>query len=156
MVITPQRAETDNFSRYGSVVKLPACTPASQDKTYKFWSDIAHYNIDGETEIGLCTVYKQPETIIDGMERHLSTPEILIPVDGPFYLPLLRDGKSEGKPEVFRIDIGEAVVVDPGIWHGACIPVGMYQCTYFVIFKRGTPVHDVQKKSFKPFEIVAG
>ena len=155
MIIIPKRAETKNFSRYGDIVKLPAHIPTSQDKTYKFWSDIAHYHIDGETEIGLCTVFTQSKNIIDSMERHLGTPEILIPVDGPFYLPLVKDGESEENAEAFRVDIGEAVVVDPGVWHGACVPVEMDQCTYFVIFKRGTSVHDVQKKSIKPLEIVA-
>lgn len=146
---------TANFAAYGSVVTDPSGAPTSEAQDYKFWSDLAHYAISGETEIGVCTVYRQSSPVVSGMERHLRTPEILIPIDVPFDLPLVRDGEPEEQVRAFRVRPGQAVVIEPAVWHGACLPVDAPQARYFVIFRRGTPHQDVEKKSVRPFQILA-
>jgi ureidoglycolate hydrolase len=150
MKIQPIRISSDNFTRFGSIVIPPTDDPTAKGPTFEFWSDIARYRIDGETEIGLCTVSKQETEIVNVVERHLKTPEILIPIDAPFDLPLVAD---DGSVSAFRVAIGEAVVVNSGVWHGPCIPVGKKECSYFVIFRRGTPNTDVEKKSIEKVEI---
>jgi ureidoglycolate hydrolase len=155
MKILSKQATAAMVAPFGGVVKSPAGTPATSEATdYKFWSDIAHYRIDGETEIGLCTVYALPGQAIGSMERHLRTPEILIPVDAPFAVPLMREGES--LPTAFVVNIGEALVISPAVWHGACVPVGKQESSYFVIFRRGTPLEDVEKKKVNPFELENG
>lgn len=143
----------DNFKKFGKVVKTPEGEPTAQADDFKFWPDIADYEINGATEIGICTVFKQPKNLINGMERHLETPEILIPIDAPFVLPLLKEGDSEEGAEAFQVDIGEVVVIDKAVWHGACLPVGKEESSYFVIFKKGTPNEDVYKKEIKEIEL---
>ncbi len=140
-----------NFTPFGKVVTSPKAQPTSQAADYTFWSDIADYYIAGETEIGLCTVYAQPKQEITGVERHLRTPEILIPIDASFVLPLFDDMRR--KAEAFSVNIGEAVVINTGVWHGACLPFGKKEATYFVIFRKGTPHEDVMKKSIDPVQI---
>ena len=130
------------------MVTSPAATPTtSEGPDYKFWSDIAHYQVGGETEIGICTVYAQPASRVSGVERHLRTPEILIPIDGPFILPLVREEGGKDVVEAFRVEIGEAVVINTGVWHGPCLPAAQERESYFVIFRRGTPLEDVEKKT---------
>jgi ureidoglycolate hydrolase len=153
MNITAKRATSAGVAPFGSVVKAPAGSPASEGAGYRFWSDIAHYRIEGETEIGLCTVFDRPGTAIDTVERHMKTPEILIPIDAPFVVPLMIDGNESSGPEAFSVDPGEAIVISGGVWHGACLPVGKRESSYFVIFRRGTPGEDVQKKTVTPFTI---
>lgn len=143
----------ENFRKYGKVVTAPSGQPTSEANDYKFWSDIASFMIEGETEIGICTVYRQENPEVATVERHLDTPEILIPIDGPFSLPLLLEGESENSMDAFAVDIGEVVVIDKGIWHGACLPVGQDRCSYFVIFKKNTPHNDVEKKPVAPVTI---
>jgi len=146
MKVQAQRIEPRNFAPFGKVVTSPEGEPTAESKEFKFWSDIANYEISGETEVGLCTVYRQPETAVTGVERHMRTPEILIPVDAPFVLPVLLEGAPEQKLGAFRVNPGEAVIINPAVWHGACLPVGAEQSSYFVIFRRGTPHEDVAKK----------
>ncbi|MEW6511956.1 MAG: ureidoglycolate lyase [Bacteroidota bacterium] len=155
MTIRARRARPETFAPFGNVVSGPAGTPTSQAAEYKFWSDIADYLIDGRTEIGLCTVYRQKTPVITGMERHLRTPEILIPIDAPFVLPLLLDGREPDETAAFRVNPGEAVVINNGVWHGACLPYKKKQSSYFVIFRLGTPHEDVEKKSLPPLAITA-
>ncbi|MCF8240335.1 MAG: ureidoglycolate lyase [Melioribacteraceae bacterium] len=153
ITINTKQITEDNFKKFGRVVKSPKGEPTAQANDFKFWSDITDYEIDGTTEIGICTVYKQPKNIINGMERHLLTPEILIPIDAPFVLPLLKEGDSGENAEAFQVDIGEVVIIDNSVWHGACLPVEKIEASYFVIFKKGTPQDDVYKKQIEEFEI---
>jgi ureidoglycolate hydrolase len=134
-------------------VLSPTGKPTSEGTDYTYWSDLAHYVINGETEIGLCHVYRQPRAEIRGMERHLRTPELLIPIDGPFLLPLLLEGQPSSEARVFRVNVGEAIVMDPGVWHGACFPADRETSSYFVIFRRKTPFEDIEKKDVDPFHI---
>ena len=153
MTIEATHATPENFAPYGSIAGTPFGPPTSQAADYKFWSDIAHYRIEGETEIGICTVFEQPVPEITALERHLRTPEILIPIDASFVVPLLLDGKPLEEAKAFRVDPGEAIVVEKGIWHGACLPVDERRSSYFVIFRRNTPHDDVEKKSVPSFRV---
>ncbi|TFG97921.1 MAG: hypothetical protein E4H13_10395 [Calditrichales bacterium] len=155
MVIRTKNVSSENFKNYGYMVTMPELKPTAEGTTYKFWSDIAHYHVDGETEIGLCTVYKEDQTVIASLERHRQTPEILIPIDAPFDVPVQNDGLPGSPVESFRVHIGQAVVINTNIWHGASIPVGKKECTYFVIFRRGTPGLDVEFKDIPSVEIIA-
>lgn len=146
MKVQAQRIDPENFAQFGKVVIPPQSEPTAQSREFKFWSDIASYEISGETEVGLCTVYQQPETAVTGVERHMRTPEILIPMDAPFVLPVLLEGAPEQELGAFQVNPGEAVIINPAVWHGACLPVGVAQSSYFVIFRRGTPNEDVAKK----------
>lgn len=148
-----QKVSVDNFSVYGKVVQGTAGKATSQDETYKFWSDIANYEIDGRTEIGLCKVYRQEVQQVSGIERHLRTPEILIPVDAPFVLPVLKSENPDDGIDAFHVDIGQAVVIDPGIWHGPCLPAEAEKATYFVIFRHKTPHDDVETAQIEPVRI---
>ncbi|HEY6953333.1 MAG TPA: ureidoglycolate lyase [Bacteroidota bacterium] len=143
----------ENISKYGSVVLSPRNSPTAQAREFKFWSDLACYTVHGETEIGICTVYRQPAMEVNAVERHSLTPEILIPIDGSFILPLLKEGVTDDQMEAFRVDVGEAVVINPGVWHGACLPAKGKQASYFVVFRRRTPQEDVVKKRIQAISI---
>ena len=147
--IKPQRISAENFAPFGKVVLAPTQEPTAAGPTFKFWSDIAGYHVDGDTEVGLCTVYRQDRDVVDWMEQHVRTPEILIPIDAPFVLPVMNDGGVEA----FVVKPGEVVIIGDGQWHSACIPAGRMEMTYFVIFRRSTPLEDVTKQDIEAVEI---
>lgn len=151
MKLVAIRASAEAVARFGAVVLAPNGVPTSESADYRFWSDQAHFRVEGETEIGICTVFARPGVPIASLERHARTPEILVPIDAPFAVPLMRDG--DAGPSVFQVEIGEALVIDPMVWHGACLPVGKARSSYFVIFRRGTPHDDVEKRPVPPIEV---
>ncbi len=153
MKLKAKKISTENFDNYGKVVEGTSGEPTSQAADYKFWSNIMNYKIDGETEVGICTVYKKASYKISGMERHIKTPEILIPIDAPFILPLLKDKNHPETAEAFKVEIGQAIKIDEKIWHGACIPFEKNESSYFVIFKKETPFNDVEKTELPEIEI---
>lgn len=145
-----QHISPRSFERFGRVASLPGTEPLAEDDTFSYWSDVASYEIDGATEVGFCRVYRRRPDHVDWMERHDRTPEILIPIDRAIVLPVM--GRDR-RVEAFRIDIGQAVVIDRGVWHSACRPVGGEEATYFVVFRRGTPQEDVIKTEVEPVVI---
>jgi ureidoglycolate hydrolase len=154
MKVKAKKITEQNVANFGKVVVGASGTPTSQAADYKFWSDIASYYIEGETEIGICTVYKQPSMVINGMERHLNTPEILIPIDTPFIITLLLDKEKPENVDAFIVEIGQVIAINDKVWHGACIPEGKDECSYFVIFKKGTPSNDVEKTKLPEITIL--
>jgi ureidoglycolate hydrolase len=153
MRIITQPLEPQKFKKFGRIVVMPQSEPTERGTTYSFWSDLANFRIEGETEIGYCTVYKQTKNLITAMERHLDSAEILIPIDADFALPLLLEGEQISTAVSFRVQVGQAVVIDKGVWHAALIPLEAEKASYFVIFKRGTPANDVQMKDIQAIEI---
>lgn len=149
-MISIQPLTEEAFAPFGEAVLQPSAGATAADDTFSFWSDVANYAIDGETEIGYCTVYRGEEDVVDWMERHDRTPEMLVPIDGPFVLPVMT---KDGSARAFFVDVGQAVVIGDGVWHSACKPVGADQTTYFVVFRRGTPHEDVIKQNIDPVTI---
>lgn len=145
-----------NFEKYGKVVLAPGGPTTAEAGNFKFWSDISHYSIQGETEIGICTVYREAGNPVTGVEQHKKTPEILIPIDHPFVLPLLLEGRPDEETEAFTVNPGEAVVINEGVWHAACLPVSADESSYFVIFRRNTPGEDVTKKGIGKITVEIG
>lgn len=153
--IVPSPISADGFSRFGEVAVLPDEPPLAESGEFSFWSDTANYHVDGETEIGFCTVYPHPGNRVTWMERHERTPELLVPIDGRLVLPVM---SSDDDPHVraFEFGPGEAVVIGRNVWHSACLPIGSDAVRYFVIFRRGTPHEDVIKVEIPEISIRIG
>jgi ureidoglycolate hydrolase len=139
----PVPLSAEAFAPFGSVVAGPPGEPTAADATFSYWSDLLHFGVEGEVEVGLCTVYARASQDITWMERHRRTPELLVPADAPFLLPVM---DAAGHVSVFEVGVGQAVLIGAGVWHSACAPLpGTPSCTYFVQFRRGTPQEDVEK-----------
>ena len=149
-MIAIQSLTEEAFAPFGRAVIQPSDGATASDETFSFWSDVAHYGIEGDTEVGYCTVYRGEEDVVDWMERHDRTPEMLVPIDRPFVLPVMA---KDGTVQAFHVAVGQAVIIGDGVWHSACKPVGADEATYFVVFRRGTPREDVIKQNIDPVTI---
>ncbi len=148
--IQAKRVGEGRFERYGSVAAMSGEEPIARGDAFAFWSDVAHFDAGAAVEIGYCTVYRRPEDVVDWMERHDRSSEVLVPIDGSFVLPVM---SAEGDVEAFHVDRGEAVVIGQSVWHSACKPAEGLETTYFVLFRRGTPQEDVIKRDIEPVVI---
>ncbi len=149
--VRTERVTAESFRPFGKVFQRPTDGPLVETDAVSFWSDLAHFEINGETEVGWCVV-RAHDSPIDWFERHTQTPELLIPVDAPMILPVM---DSESNIAAFRVEVGEAVIIARDVWHSACLPAdGHPSSSYFVIFRRGTPANDVAKTTVGDFRIV--
>lgn len=150
--IEAQQLTAEAFQPYGRVFKPPTDRPLAESDAFSFWSDVVHFEINGEAEVGWCVV-RAHDAPIDWFEKHDRTPELLIPVDAPMILPVM---DADANVAAFRVDVGQAVIINRNVWHSACIPAGgAASASYFVIFRRGTPAEDVMKTEVQDFRIVS-
>ena len=156
MIVAIKEATPENFQGYGSLVTLPDYPAPLGTDTIRYWPALAKYLIEGETEIGLCTCLERPRQV-ESLERHCNTPEILVPLDDDFILPVaytpqpVTEGnklKVEGV-QIMKIRRGTVVILNPGVWHWAVWPDKNKSVTYLVEFKSNTPKEDFEKKDIE-------
>jgi len=153
MFIKAQEASLGSFKTYGQLVLLPEGPAPLGTETVRFWPALAKYLINGQTEMGLCTCLERPRQI-ENLERHSVTPEVLIPLDDNFLLPVAaadqpvdEDNKLKVKDiRIMKVKRGTVVIMNPGVWHWAVWPETRREVTYLVLFKLNTPKDDFEKR----------
>ena len=155
MIVKSKKLTADSFSKFGKIIDIPQSPPSVESETVKYWSTIATFMLDGEIEVGICIV-KKHSNILEFMERHVQTPELITPIEGDFILPVAVSRNlvdPEETPiaedvEAFYINEKQAVVMNKGVWHWAPFPV-REEASFFVIFKKETSKRDTVVKSFR-------
>jgi len=155
MVLKAKRLTAASFSKFGKAIDIPKSPPLVETETVKYWGTIASFMVEGETEVGICIV-KKDSNIIESMERHVGTPELIAPIEGDFVIPVaasrnLEDPNETPKvedSEAFYVNEKQAFVMDKGVWHWAPFPVGK-ESSFYVIFKKETTKRDMTVKKFK-------
>lgn len=155
MMVKGKKLTAESFSRFGKVVDIPQSPPIVETETIKYWGTIATFEVEGETEVGICAIKKDSNTI-DSMERHVQTPELITPIEGDFVLPVAPSRNLEDPGDcpdaenvkAFYVTEKQAVLMDRGVWHWAPIPVGE-EASFFVIFRKETTKTDHQIKGFR-------
>jgi ureidoglycolate hydrolase len=160
LTVKAKKLTTSSFSKFGKVADTYTVLPLVETENLKFWTTIATYTVDGETEIALCHVKKSVD-FVGLLERHVKTPEILVPIKGDFILPVAPAGNLEDLTEIpeasgveaFLVRSNQAVVMEKGVWHTAPIPIGK-ETSFFVIFKKETTKQDAVFKKLRNDETV--
>ena len=154
--IKAEELTNENFVQFGMVVNTPKTEPSLKSG---YVPKLATFDIDGEAEIGICTIQKSTEPMT-WMERHLVTMEIFASIEGDFLLAMSRpqeptdpeDVLQAGKVRAFHVREGQTVVMKPGSWHGVLSLDE--RCIFLIIFKRDTAKDDLMVKSFADDESV--
>lgn len=141
-------AEPADFAPYGTILRLPGASDAeptiARDGVTLF-SDLARLEAVGtDIELGLA-VLDPREAVIDRMERHHQTSELLFAVEGAFVLPVAPASDEELAPEsvrAFHVPKGQGCVMPPSTWHWAPLPI-QGRCVVLVGFRAGTPSNDM-------------
>ena len=120
------------FAAFGTVIEKPALTPDATGPGWQWWAQTALLAGD-ERPYAVGYLDLQPaELTFDWAERHMRSAEALIPVGGDclFYVAPPDYLDEPGRlPELkrfraFRIRQGQAVLMQPGVWHGAPFAAG--------------------------------
>jgi ureidoglycolate hydrolase len=142
------------FAPYGQIVIRPTDEPAVCNEMFAYWPALATTQIAGEIEISWLKLMRRPLEFGE-LERHLATPELIVPMDGTVLLPVAPPEHldnsdcvpSPEKAEVFRVEQGQAVLLHTGTWHWAPFPLGS-QASCLIIFKKDTGAKDLIIQEF--------
>ena len=132
-------------SPYGKLVELPSgeeCTFYADH--FRYWKQQATLNIDGPVEVGVLQV-KRNQLSFNQMERHDCSPELLIPLNGDFVLPVaMNTGPVPDLKNVQALHVkqGQAVLLNPGCWHWMPHPL-VDDIAILIIFKNNTSAEDL-------------
>ncbi len=146
--IKAQRVTPENFQAFGKVISVTAkAEPDAQSDIQTFYGQLAVMECQGSVELGIC-VAKNRAFVVDTLEQHTETAELLAALRGDFITPVTSSVAVDGKqyPDMekvvaVRVNQGEGVVFDEGIWHWTPYAV-TETCDVLVVFKTDTPKND--------------
>lgn len=133
------------LSGYGKNLVPDVFTPVPTDLDFTYETKSASLDL-GEQSSGGFLVCSQRALVLEKMERHVETMEVLVSLKGDSILCLALPGDSPNEETIraVRFPQGKALAMLPGTWHW--IPYALQdepsQC--LVIFKGGTGDDDLQ------------
>ncbi len=146
-ILSVEEISESSFAGYGRYVRTGQQEPAAKLIEFSFWNKLSVLN-HTSTSIGLVEVHKQTEAVSTIFEQHVRTTETLIPADGEVILVLAKPMADDEKQidfdtvRAFRVQAGDAVVLDRAVWHFAPHPVDG-SVKIWVIFEEDTPDNDL-------------
>ncbi len=147
------------FARYGKVIEIPRENPEYISERFNLWPRLGRMKVDKEIQIGISTFFKRPLRFAQ-MERHLKSMEVMLFLNGIFYMPFaVAEGNDPNEiPKVadvriFKFNSHQGVVLNYGVWHWTPFPLTEGTSGMF-IFETGTEVNDLLIKPFAKDDIV--
>jgi ureidoglycolate hydrolase len=141
----------ENFGDIGQFIQIPregSLTPTNQSAFFKFYGELGILDCHGIPELGICT-FKKRELLVDQLEQHSQTPELLYALDGDFVMPVAPIITKNGtaypdltKIRAIHVRQYEGVIFNDGMWHWAPYPSKEIS-SVIVGFKRGTGINDI-------------
>ncbi len=132
----------------GKAICITAETrPDAQTDIQSYYGQLAIMQCGGALQIGIC-VAKNREYIVDELEQHVQTSELLVAIKGDFVTAVAPSVEVNGKllPDMdrviaVRVDQGEGIFFDEGVWHWTPYAITP-TCDVLVAFKKDTPQND--------------
>ncbi len=132
----------------GKAVCVTAQTkPDAVTDIQSYYGQLAIMKCDDAIQIGIC-VAKNREYIVDEMEQHAQTSELLFAVKGDFVTAVAPSVQVNGelrpdtdKAIAVRVNQGEGIFFDEGVWHWTPYAITP-ACDVLVAFKKDTPKND--------------
>ncbi len=136
-VLKPEELSSEAFAPYGQAVLVPQ-TPAP--KTGDDWNCWFGLGCFGECEPVVGIVVTRPtDGLIAAMERETKV-EFLLPITGPVVQSVALPGDLSDHTQqpdaatvrAFIVRPGQAILMAPGTWHWAAMPLGEETLYYFI------------------------
>ncbi len=146
--VKAQHVSNELLKDMGKAIRITADTkPDAQSDIQTYYGQLALMQCTGEIQIGIC-VAKNREYIVNELERHAETAELLVALKGDFVTAVAPSIEVGGRlcPDMnkviaVRVNEGEGVFFKEDVWHWTpyAITPG---CDVLVAFKKDTPKND--------------
>ncbi len=161
LAIHSLNAET--FKVFGCFIDKPEGKPTIElDGFFKYYDGVASLEMQAPSGIGILEVYKR-EPVLGLIEMHEKSPEVLVALDTDFHFVVVNSDDTGKTPfletaRAFLLKQGQAVVLNPGVWHWIPFPL-RNSGKLMVIIKAGTSENDLltidlEKELDSPFRIL--
>jgi len=136
----------ENFSKYGYFIDEKAKESLADNINFTYWDKIAEFELGPVVSAGI-VVGHENGGIVETIERHKNTAEILVGLKGDSVVLLSQPNNKANEVselQAFIIKEGDTVVLYPGTWHSAPIPIEDI-CKLLVLFNTNTPDQDLEE-----------
>ena len=149
VIVRAKPLAPEGFASYGRVIDMPPQPADASDRGWRWWAEAGLLpETDRPYAIGYLDL-SVTEPTFDWAERHMMSVELIVPLSGSClvylgpreHLDQPSRAPEPGRFEAFRLDAGRAVMLDPGVWHGAPLAVDG-DLNALVFLARGTGQHD--------------
>lgn len=150
----PQPISHDNFKKFGTLLHDNYLQPIEPAKEFNFMLTAQEIALAPLCCTGILTCAPRALQVVQ-MERHVDSSEILVALDGDFYLVVAPadDGlHSNEHIQTFILKRGQAIALKPRTWHWIPFPTEKTECRVLILFKDGTGDNDLHfRKLTEPF-----
>ncbi len=150
----PLTAET--YQKYGVLIESKTSMKPDVERKYlNYWGDMYDLDFDSGATTGVLEMFRQENFVINQLERHVTGPEIFIPVEGVSimaFAPAGDNNNPDDKPnidevELFIVDGTQGLVIERGVWHFPPLPVTLVMRFMLIVPK--DIGNDLDIKSFE-------
>jgi hypothetical protein len=114
--VKPVKLTPASFRAYGHVISTRRGRPLAKNTEIIYWGKVSLLEMGKTVSTGVLFGHER-KAIVKSLERHTSTPEVLVALEGDsaicFGKPSLGDGQIQGI-KAFYIAQGEAIAMHPG------------------------------------------
>ena len=155
-IVAPEPLTVASFAPYGQAI-LPAQPPApKRGDDWDCWFPVGTLS-PGTQAAGIVTT-RPTKAPITTMEREPKT-EFLLPITGPLIQAVAIPGDITDHFEqpdattvkAFIIQPGQAIIMAPGTWHWAALPVGDEEVLYYFVGEAHDPEPGREASPWIPF-----
>lgn len=144
-IVTPEELTLEGFMPYGEAVLIPQNPSPFSGKGWECWFPRGGLG-DQSASVGI-VVTKPTDGVIEAMERE-PIKEFLLPLTAPIIQAVAPPGDINNpneKPDpasvrAFIIRPGQAIIMSPGTWHWAALPLKDKPTTYFFLGEEHSPL----------------
>lgn len=138
----------ENFKEYGQVLSLRKGEPMADNEEFMYWGKVTELAMTEKVSTGFLVCHKR-EGLVKNLERHTSTPEIMVALEGDAVVCMAKPESIVGADRIegiqaFHVRQGQAFVMQVGTWHWVPYPVDGEKSTFLVVFASGTEADDLE------------
>jgi len=119
--------------------------PVTEREGVHFFPAVAGFDVGNGSQVDVSYLYSFTTDATPGVDRHLRTQEMFVPLDGDLCLPLApsrrpQDRDDHPRPEDFVAVVvrhGEALILNANVWHNGGWPVDPHKGVRYIMVLSG-------------------
>ena len=129
--VSIEQIDSIDFKKYGQVIRIPAPDekkPGFKSNIINFYGALGVFDAKDTIEFGICT-FKKRDLVIEQLEQHVLTQELLYAIDDDFIMPVATNiiQNSKNLPDIdnliaVQLRRGEGVIFNKNTWHWVPFP----------------------------------
>lgn len=142
--------ESSSFITYGQIISEGRSKPLADQEEFVYWGKVTELMLSNKVSTGVLVCHAR-DRIVEKLERHLRTPEILVALKGDGVVCMAKPESETGTDRIegiaaFIVRQGEAFVMTAATWHWIPFPFDGREVKFLVVFASGTEDDDLEIK----------